>query len=276
MSGGEQLFSKGADAAFSMGMKSGNPVAMAIGAGLKGLDLVNQFGGKTSKQQGTTGLDTGAYDFQASTLAGKKFSLLGNSKRKKVNALTQRTDTSNLLAGNTAYKSGQENLAASNTFADISQKNAQALYGGVNNRMLMAKSGAKINPAKLRSIAKKAKGGTIKKSEVGTGMNVIPDGALHARKNNLDGDLAKAVTEKGIPVVSYEEGGEVKQHAEIEINEIIFTKAVTDKLEGLFKKYNESESDKEKDEIAVECGKLLTAEILENTDDRTGLLETVA
>ena len=45
-------------------------------------------------------------------------------------------------------------------------------------------------------------------------------------------------------------------------------------LESLFKKYGEV-SDKEKDAIAIEAGKFLTTEILENTDDRTGLLDTV-
>jgi hypothetical protein len=35
-------------------------------------------------------------------------------------------------------------------------------------------------------------------------FNVIPEGALHARKNNMD---IEGITKKGIPVVSESEGG---------------------------------------------------------------------
>ena len=91
----------------------------------------------------------------------------------------------------------------------------------------------------------------------------------------LPSDIADSVTNKGIPVISYDDGGEITQHAEIEINEIIFTKEVTVKLEELFKKYNDSDSQKEKDAIAIECGKFLTEEIIDNTDDKTGLLNEV-
>ena len=48
-----------------------------------------------------------------------------------------------------------------------------------------------------------------------------------------------------------------------------------DKLEEFHKKYNDAESDEEKMKIAIECGKFLASEILENTDDRTGLIDTI-
>ena len=279
MSGGEQFFSKGSDIALKAGLKSGNPIAMGIGAGLKGLDLINQFGGKTAKKQGTIGLETGPYDFKTSPLAGQKFTVLGNGKRKKVNALTQRLDTENLKAGNVSYKAQQENLAVSNSWGDIADANQQRLLGGLDTRVLSVKKGGNINPALLRNIAKKVKGNSkkedVKKFENGGKMNVIPDGALHARLNHLDGELGEAVTGKGIPVVTFDEGGEITQHAEIEVNEIIFNKDTTDKLERYFKLYNKADSDQEKNRIATECGKFLTGEVLENTDDRTGLLETV-
>ena len=105
-------------------------------------------------------------------------------------------------------------------------------------------------------------------------MNVIPEGALHARKNNMEG-AGKDFTHKGIPVVAADDSKE--QTAEIERNEIIFTKEVTDKLESYYKQYNsEDKSQSEKDEIAIKCGKLLSKQIIENTDDRTGLIEEVA
>ena len=279
MSGSEQFFSKGSDLAFQAGLKSGNPIAAGIGATLKGIDLLNQFGGKTAKKQGTIGLETGPYDFKTSPLAGQKFSLFSGGKRKKVNALTQRVDTQNLMTANAAYKAKQENLAISNSWGDIADANQQRLLGGLDTRVLSAKLGTKINPAKLRNIAKKVKVDSkkedVEKFENGGKMNVIPDGALHARLNHLDGELGEAVTSKGIPVVTFDDGGEITQHAEIEINEIIFNKDTTDQIEHYFKLYKKSESEQEKNKIAIECGKFLVEEILENTDDRTGLIEEV-
>lgn len=111
------------------------------------------------------------------------------------------------------------------------------------------------------------------KFKEGGKMNVIPEGALHARKHDLPEEIAEQVTKKGIPVVTEEEGGKLTQHAEIERDEIIFHKEATNTIEDYFKKYNEAKTTKEKDKIALECGKYLTSEILTNTDDRTGLLE---
>ncbi len=103
----------------------------------------------------------------------------------------------------------------------------------------------------------------------GGSINIIPEGALHARKHNMNLD---GVTEKGIPVVS----NDGKQQAEIEKEEIIFRLEVTKKLEELEKKYNDdNSSQKEKDQCALEAGKLLVKEILHNTDDKTGLINTL-
>lgn len=109
---------------------------------------------------------------------------------------------------------------------------------------------------------------TIQAFQNGGKMNVIPDGALHARKHTIDDEeLNGSITNKGIPIISKEDGGEVIQHAEIERDEIIFTLEVTKKLEELSKKGT--------DEAAIEAGKLLVKEILFNTDDRTGLINTI-
>ena len=108
------------------------------------------------------------------------------------------------------------------------------------------------------------------KYKEGGSINVIPEGALHARKHNMD---MEGITKKGIPVVSDKEGGEVEQQAEIEREEIIFRLEVTKKLEELEKKfYDDDTSQKEKDECALEAGKLLVEEILYNTQDNTGKL----
>lgn len=104
----------------------------------------------------------------------------------------------------------------------------------------------------------------------GGSINVIPDGALHARKHNMNLD---GITEKGIPVVSEKDDGKIEQQAEIEKEEVIFRLEVTQKLEELEKKYySEQASQKEKDEYALEAGKLITEELLHNTKDNAGLL----
>ena len=104
----------------------------------------------------------------------------------------------------------------------------------------------------------------------GGSFNVIPEGALHARKHNMD---MEGITNKGIPVVSKGDGGEIEQQAEIEREEIIFRLEVTKKLEELKEKYEDDDSSqKEKDEVAIEAGKLLVQEILYNTKDNTNNL----
>lgn len=108
------------------------------------------------------------------------------------------------------------------------------------------------------------------KFQQGGSINIIPEGALHAHKHNMD---MEGITPKGIPVVSNKEGGEVEQQAEIEREEIIFRLEVTKKLEELEEKYYDEEtSQREKDECALEAGKLLVEEILYNTQDNTNKL----
>ena len=92
-------------------------------------------------------------------------------------------------------------------------------------------------------------------------QNVIPEGALHARLHHMDN--ADELTKKGIPVID----NEGEQQAEIELNEIIFNLEVTKKLEELCKDGS--------DKAAIEAGKLLVQEILFNTNDRTGLINTL-
>lgn len=102
------------------------------------------------------------------------------------------------------------------------------------------------------------------KFENGGKVNVIPDGALHARLHHMDVDN---ITKKGIPVIVQKEGGEVEQQAEIERNEIIFNLDLTKKLEELWKDGSE--------EAAIKAGELLVKEILDNTQDNTGLIKEV-
>ena len=114
---------------------------------------------------------------------------------------------------------------------------------------------------KDEDIEKFQNGGTI-----GIDTNILPEGALHARKNNLaelNPDLEDA-TKKGIPVMAAE-GGEIgEQVAEIEHSEIIFRLEVTKKLEELRKDGSEN--------AMIEAGKLIAEELIENTQDNVGMI----
>lgn len=114
-------------------------------------------------------------------------------------------------------------------------------------------------------------GGKIENEETLTPQkNVIPDGALHKNKHHMEN--TEGLTQKGIPVID----NDGEQQAEIEVNEIIFSLEVTKKLEELYKSYSHyTTSQKEKDDLAIEAGKLLVQEILFNTEDNTGLINTL-
>lgn len=103
-------------------------------------------------------------------------------------------------------------------------------------------------------------------------MNVIPEGALHARKNNMELAKEGEITHKGVPVVD----NNGVQQAEVEKEEWTMTKELTEDVEEWYKEYYSEEiSQKEKDELAIKCGKRIVKELLYNTDDRTGLLKNM-
>ena len=130
------------------------------------------------------------------------------------------------------------------------------------------------------STPKHKNGGQLKNIEMAEEPSVIPEGALHAHKHNLDLD---GITKKGIPVIQnvndevetlaeiQQEGGELQQSAEIEREEIIFSKELTDFIETKRKEWHETQSN----EILEEVGKRITKEILFNTDDRADLIESI-
>ena len=101
-----------------------------------------------------------------------------------------------------------------------------------------------------------------------TQKNIIPEGALHKNKHHIE--HTDGLTQKGIPVID----NDGQQQAEIECEEWTMTLELTKTIEKLYKQfYSEEVSQKEKDELAIEAGKLLVKEILYNTDDRVGLIE---
>ena len=108
-----------------------------------------------------------------------------------------------------------------------------------------------------------------RKFKQGGQMNVIPEGALHARKNNMELAKEGEITHKGVPVVD----NDGVQQAEVEKEEWTMTKELTEDVEAWYRKYYDEETpQKEKDELAIKCGKRITKELLHNTDDRANLI----
>lgn len=250
------------------------------------MGLVNAFGAKkadtiykdneTWKQQGSAYGGSMAKVDDALTKSGKKYGAFSGKARRKANAqIAEAKRQQNLVSD--INQEAQDAFAASN-YSGIGLRNELALSGGYRN-MAVGRNGMKILDAEsqwAREVLTKAKIRPKEKLEEqspkfaeGGKVNVIPDGALHAHKHHLE-DISpeyEQVTSKGIPVVTEEEGGKLKQHAEIERNEIIFRLEVTKKLEELMKDGS--------DDAAIEAGKLLAHEIINNTVDNTGLMEVV-
>ena len=215
----------------------------------------------------------------AQALANTKYSLWNNSGRhkddEKIFEAKRQQNTINDVIG---YNNDRRDIAQGSS-GIMHTGRELALAGGYNQAGYRSgKNGMVIRKPTEISLTTPTKefkeGGSLAKEptfielvspveefQQGGSMNVIPDGALHARKHNMG---IEGVTTKGIPVVSEKEGGEIEQQAEIEKEEIIFRLEVTKKLEELAQDGS--------DEAAIEAGKLLVDEILYNTVDKTNNL----
>lgn len=266
-----------ADAAKRAGI-SGKAATQGFINSLPGVSmLVGMFGGRTAKSYKSAEIDqmTNAYggsvaDINAAqALSGKR--MLGTGKANKF--IREQNRVNNLITD----ISLESKLRKSNSAGDTYLSQNQNKYAGYTPQLLLSKKGMKfpeldvarsiINSWAVRSTEEP------QKFQLGGKMNLIPEGALHARKHNLEKvnpELEGQITSKGIPVVAQGEGGVIQQ-AEIEKEEVIFRKEFTDKLESLYKQYQEDSSD----DIAIEAGKLICYELLKNTDDRSGLIKSI-
>lgn len=224
--------------------------------------------------------------------SGKKYGAFSNSARKAANReIAEAKRQQNIMAG--IAENATDRFAIRNSMSAINgNQRALALQGGYNQGAVrVGKNGLSTKLMnRVKSIPTKnlfKEGGKLEiveevidiaedwiyeeapeKFEKGGRFNIIPEGALHARKHDID---IEGITKKGIPVISESEGGEIEQQAEIEHSEIIFRLSVTEQIEKAIKDSEES-TQKEKDALAIQIGKLLVQEILFNTDDRTNLL----
>lgn len=266
-----------ADAAKRAGI-SGKAATQGFINSLPGVSmLVGMFGGRTAKSYKSAEIDqmTNAYggsvaDINAAqALSGKR--MLGTGKANKF--IREQNRVNNLITD----ISLESKLRKSNSAGDTYLSQNQNKYAGYTPQLLLSKKGMKfpeldvarsiINSWTVRSTEEP------QKFQLGGKMNLIPEGALHARKHNLEKvnpELEGQITSKGIPVVAQGEGGVIQQ-AEIEKEEVIFRKEFTDELERLYKQYQDDSSD----DTAIEAGKLICYELLKNTDDRSGLIKSI-
>lgn len=206
------------------------------------------------QSSGYTG--TAATGVTAQQNAGAKL-LFG--KRKANNMIREQKRKDNMVQD--ILSDAQDDFAASNN--PLAYNRMQMSRTGGFQATAIGREGIKIFSKDDLEKARNILNG-VQRFQDGGKMNVIPEGALHARKHNMELD---EITKKGIPVVTEKSDGGLIQQAEIERDEIIFNLEVTKKLEELMKAGT--------DEAAIEAGKLLVQEILHNTQDNTGLINEV-
>lgn len=199
--------------------------------------------------------------------AGAKI-LFGKNKANSMIASAKLADTK---VNNIMEENELAMTASNNPFLGIDTQFKQ-MGGYQQNGVRAGKSGLKMDRDFAKKVVKLSKGkkeDKIPGFKNGGAVNVIPDGALHKNKHHLENvdEKFEDVTTKGIPVITESAGGDITQHAEVEREEIIFNLDVTKQLEKLMKDGS--------DEAAIETGKLLVREILENTVDNTGLLNKI-
>lgn len=283
-------------------MKSGNPYAMAAAAALEGANFLTKAGGQTVQgfdvNIDNSGFGTlGHMESSSSRDFGAMIGLGGLNAGKMEAKLARRNEQARmaLAAAEISEDVKFEQEARANSVDNVLMQNEIALNGGVDTSLLAAKQGAKLErketikyhaPETIKYWQKEepqviaAKNGAkLEKIETSDNPNLIPEGAMHKNKNNIDLD---GITQKGIPVIQDVDDSvdtlveikaqedKINQSAEIEAEEVIFNKELTVYVEDARKKWHESD---EKDlDLALEVGKRIVKELLTNTDDNTDLI----
>lgn len=252
------------------------PVGLINSIGAKKADTITK-DNEAFEQVGSSYGGTQATVDDALTKSGKKYGLFSGGARNKANKQIHNAQMQQVKMGNIADEAQMAFAASNNPLLGLGTQ-LQLNGGYQQNTVRAGKSGLKMDKDFAKRVVKLSKGKKSKAQKIqeevagfknGGAVNVIPDGALHAHKHHLENvdEKFEEVTTKGIPVITEEKGGDIKQHAEVEREEIIFNLEVTKQLEKLMQDGS--------DEAAIEAGKLLVHEILENTVDNTGLLNTV-
>lgn len=259
---------------WNTGVTYGKQMPGIGGAIFTGIDTLNNLGGheNTSKWNIDENLAStqaaeygGAYDYMrdVSDQTGKRVGLFtgigDNTKKKKRKA--------KLLEGQIAAQENERRdyeALASNPYSGLQR--ATNVINATQPLPIGFKHGGSISYVeKIIPYVEEIIVEDITSFQKGGSFNILPEGALHARKHNIDLDN---ITKKGIPVISEKEDGTVEQQAEIERDEIILRLQVTEDIEKAQKKYKETNDET----IPIEIGKMLVNEILYNTKDNLNLL----
>lgn len=197
----------------------------------------------------------------AQSLSGNRY-LFGKNKANKF--IDKANKYNNLITD----ISLDNKLRKQNTYgSDLDNQNFIRFQGLNPNRTVVGKKGMKILTLEEARKILNNFNKTVPIYKTGGKLNIIVEGALHARKNNLENtnsNLKGFVTKKGIPVISYSENGDIIQHAEIEGGELILNKDLTVQLEKLAKDGSEV--------AMIQAGKLLAKALVKDTNDKTNLL----
>lgn len=161
------------------------------------------------------------------------------------------------------YSADDLNSQYINTITGRTRQNYTTKVGKQGMKMLSKEELNKIYSAR------KAETSDISKLQNG-GSILIPDGALHAHKHHMEDtnpELAEELTKKGIPVITTDENGEVKQVAEIEREEITLSSELTAEIEKLWKSGEEDDM--------IKAGKLIVDALFNDSTDNAGLIDKV-
>lgn len=111
----------------------------------------------------------------------------------------------------------------------------QSKYYPGNQQIMLSKKGTKFPELDaMRSIIESSKVKTFKSGGKIEKENIIPTGALHKNLHHIEEvnpELEGKITKKGIPVGTYEDGGEFSQCAEVESAEWTLSLDVTKQIE---------------------------------------------
>ena len=238
------------------------PVVGALGGFMAGKTHKSYKSGEIDDMRGAYGGSAGDID-AAQNLGNKRF-LFG---KRKANRFIDQANRYNELITDI---STENKLRKQNTYgSDLASQNYIRFQGLNPNRMLIGKTGMKIPVLeKAREILLNLTT-NLPIYKTGGKLNIIVEGSLHARKNNLENtnsNLKGCITKKGIPVISYSDGN-IIQHAEIEGGELILNKELTEQLEQLYKKGTE--------EAMIKAGKLLSIALIKDTEDKSGITKNI-
>lgn len=202
--------------------------------------------------------------------SGKKYGLFSRKQYKKANRFIDESQRQQDLMTEIATDARNDFAASSNPFLENRMQISRT--GGFNNAAV-GKEGMKIqNIDWAKELVKRMRSSQLQSFEQGGKMNIIPTGALHKELHHIDQD---GITKKGIPVVVQSEGGEIEQTAEIEKEEIILHLDLTTAMEQYRDQYNGSPNIEDKEQAALEAGKILVNELLNNTIDKSKLIKSI-